>query len=1131
MGFILRLFSIIFIAMKHFFIFTLCLLSFTQLFATHIVGGEVYYTYLGPGSSNGTSRYTITLRLFTQCGQSCGNGSTTACPPTSVVIGIFNNASPYNRVQNITMGLSSNDNINLTTPSPCLTNPPPVCYKVNTYSANVQLPNTAEGYRISYQNCCRAATLNVVSNSGSVNGVPGAAYEAILPGTNRLPSGNNSSAVVNLNDTALVCKESPLYLSFGAIDLDGDSLSYEFSAAYNGGSFLSALDANGPDNPLYAPVDYNGGYSGTSPLGPGAQISPTTGLISGISPVTPGQYVVNVIIREWRNGVNIAEHRKDFLLKVNNCIIPSAESLPADKTCDGFTRRFSNGGSNTNVQSWFWDFGVPSLTTDTSNVPNPTFTYSDTGTYKVTLIVNRGTPCTDSSVIQIKVYPGFFPALNINPPFCKGTPVQFTDQTSTRYGLVTDWHWDFGNTTATNDTSNMKNPVYTYANPGVYNVKLVVSNTYGCTDSSTTQLTIRDNPVLTVSPKDTAYCSLDSVTLRAVGTGNFSWTPATNMLNANTATPTVFPAAPTKYYVNLTSNGCVSRDSVQVTPVNNLTTSITASATTICEDDTITLTAVSNFTNNLTWQWRPSTSVISDTSKTTKAFPPVNTSYTLTTRWGRSCVATATRAITVTPLAIPEAGPPAAICLGQGTAQLQASGGIRYQWTPTTGLSNPNIANPIAAPAVTTTYKVAVGVAGCTGTKTDSVTVLVRALPEANLTDDTLICSIDTLKLLTNPAATYVWSPNYMISSLTAASPLVSPDVPTTYYTTLTDQFGCINQDSILVDVKLFVTIDAGRDTTICRTDTFHLRTVSDALSYQWTPSTYLDSDRAKNPVATPLDTFITYRVVGNIGKCQSRDSVRIRTVPYPVPSINPDQRICYGTTATLSASGGSIYNWTPATFLNNPRIAAPLSVSPTTDTRYTVAVSDTFGCPKAVTASTLVSVRPPVQASTGIGRDTSIVIGQSIRMNASGGDAYVWSPSQWISDITSPTATVTPENTITYKLMVTQLPENCIGYDSVKITVFLLPPSFYVPTAFSPNGDGNNDVLRPKALGMKSIRYFKVYNRLGQLVFETTQKDAGWDGTYKGNPQDPAAYVWMAQGETYQGELITRQGSAVLIR
>ena len=87
------------------------------------------------------------------------------------------------------------------------------------------------------------------------------------------------------------------------------------------------------------------------------------------------------------------------------------------------------------------------------------------------------------------------------------------------------------------------------------------------------------------------------------------------------------------------------------------------------------------------------------------------------------------------------------------------------------------------------------------------------------------------------------------------------------------------------------------------------------------------------------------------------------------------------------------------------------------------------------------------------------------------------------------------------------------------------------MPTAFSPNGDGLNDVLRPIALGMRRLRYFKVYNRVGNLVFQTTELGKGWDGYYKGNPQDPGNFVWMAQGETWKGEFITRKGNAVLVR
>lgn len=1106
---------------------------FADVFASHIVGGEVFYAYLGPGTAPNTSRYRVTLRLFTDCNQICGG--TIACPPGSVVIGIFTNAAPFPRIQDITLFSTGAPRISMTTFPPCLPQPyPSICYAVNTYSAEVQLANNAEGYRFTYQNCCRMETLNAVSNVPNPNGgaprPPGAAYEAILPGTNRLPVGHNNSAIMDLKDTALVCHGNPFRLPFSATDIDDDSLSYEMVAAYNGGSFNATQDDKQPDVPIYGSVQYTNGFSGAQPIGPDASIDPVTGIISGIAPARSGAYIVNVVVTEWRNGVAIAEHRKDFILQVKDCDIPTSRLVPQDETCDGFTRRFSNQVNN-GITSWYWDFGVPGIESDTSILPFPTYTYTDTGKFIVKLVVNRGTGCADSSTYTVWVYPGFFPGFNVDPPYCKGVPVQFRDMTRTNYGQVLNWRWDFG-TPASNDTSRLQHPAFVYNTPGQYKIRLDVSNSYGCTGFAEREIIIKDPPALRVMPKDTTYCSLDSVQLQATGTGTFSWQPATGIIGANTASPVVFPASSTKYFVTLTdNNGCKSVDSARVNPVNNVTNSITASATAICAEDTITLTGNSNYTN-VSWQWLPAALTESPAAKVTRAFPGSNANFILVTNWGRGCKATTNLPITVKPLAIPEAGTGGFICKGQGTLQLQAGGGVSYQWTPAAGLNNPNIANPVAAPLATTMYKVAVGVTGCSKTKTDSVLVEVKALPEANLVDDTLICSIDTLKLITNPAHSYTWSPDYMISSLTDKSPLVSPDVPAMYYTTLTDVFGCINKDSVYVDVKLFVTIDAGPDTTICRTDTFYLRTVSDALSYVWTPATFLDNSTVKNPMSLITDSVITYRVIGNIGKCQSRDSVTIRTVPYPVPVVNPDTSICFGDNATLYASGGVNYSWSPITYLTRSNSPTTVSVKPPAgDIIYTVSVKDNKGCPKPVTASTKVTVRQPVIARTGLPKDTSIVIGQSLFMNASGGDAYLWEPSTWLNNSTSPRTAATPEDDITYRVTVTQLPENCFAYDSVRVKVYLLPPSFYVPTAFSPNGDGNNDVLKPIALGIRKLRYFKVYNRAGNLVFETTELGKGWDGYYKGTPQDPANYVWMAQGETWKGELITRKGNAVLIR
>ena len=1112
--------------MKRFLFTILFSLSLITTFAAHIKGGFFTYKYLGPGIIDPAKlRYKITLTVYTACNPSVLQLS------EKINLTVFNGNSS-SQYDNPEVNLSPRYNLSKTSDDICITGDQSGCYyTIGIYQLdNYELPVTSDGYTISYQRCCRIANMDNVQNSGQV----GNTYTIKIPGTTSpVPNANhNSSPNFAINDTAVVCGGSFFSFPLQAVDPDGDSLTYSLCAAFEGGS-VSDPSPSPAASPPYNIVNYDVAYSGSEPMGNKVNIDSKTGLLSGIAPYIAfsGEYVITVCVAEYRKGVLFAESRKELHIRVRDCIPIKARLDPKPVTCDGFSVNFSNSEILPSGTTYLWNFGDAASGADSiSNLSTPKHTYTDTGIYKVKLVVTSSGFCADSALLMVKVYPGFFPDFKAVPPQCKGIPVRFQDQTTTNYGVPTGWHWDFGVPILTNDTAIVRNPSYTYTASASYRVTLIVGNTFGCVDTVFKDIVIVDKPPLTLFPKDTTYCALDSVMLTAssTGAGIYSWVPGTNIINANTATPIVFPAAATKYYVTFNQNGCIATDSVMVTPANDVNAVITASATSICEDDTITLTADSKY-NNVSWQWSPGASVINDTAKITKAFPAGNTRYTLLVNWGR-CSASATKDITVKQLAVPQAGPDTYICLGQSTAQLSASGGTSYRWIPTTGLSNPNISNPVATPVVTTQYKVLVGVAGCSATKSDSITVLVRALPLVNLTNDTLICSIDTLQLQTNASGNFAWSPNYMISSLTNPKPLVSPDVPTTYKVTLTDLFGCINTDEVLVDVKLFVTIDAGNDTTICSTDGVILNTASDALSYKWSPGIYLNSDTAKRPLATPLTSPITYYVIGNIGKCQSRDSVTIKTVPYPVANAGSDIKICYGTNTQLNATGGSSYSWQPATFLSNANIANPMAINATNTTRYTVSVKDSLGCPKAVTDEVLVSVRPKVNASTGI-RDTSIVIGQSIQLNGSGGDGYQWSPANWLSSTNIASPVAKPEDNIVYKLLVNTIPENCIGEDSVRIKVFKLPPSFYVPTAFSPNADGTNDILRPIALGMRAIKYFKVYNRLGQLVFSTTQNGRGWDGTFKGNPQDPATYVWMAQGETFTGELITRKGYAVLVR
>lgn len=417
---------------------------------------------------------------------------------------------------------------------------------------------------------------------------------------------------------------------------------------------------------------------------------------------------------------------------------------------------------------------------------------------------------------------------------------------------------------------------------------------------------------------------------------------------------------------------------------------------------------------------------------------------------------------------------------------------------------------------------------GCLDTVKNDI--IIHDKPVINLIPrDTLICYIDTLQIKTNNTGSFSWSPNYNINSLTSANPLVSPDVPTKYFVTLTDLFGCINTDSVFVNVVNKVTINAGKDSTICRTDGVMLNTTSNALQYSWTPAIYLSSAIVKNPLANPLVAAITYTVTGSIGKCKDSSTVTIRTLPYPPAYAGRDTTVCFGFSAQLMASGGRTYQWSPATFLSAANIPDPVVIRPAVTTQYIVAVTDVTGCLKPAFDTVMVNVDALIIADAGPA-DTTVVLGEPLYLLGSGGATYSWTPATWLSNPSIANPVSLPENNITYHLLVTSK-AGCQQSDSIRIKLYKVPPSFYVPTAFTPNNDQHNDNLKPILLGMRSLNYFRVYDRWGKLLFNTSQKGQGWDGTLRGNPQDAGTYVWMAAGATFTGEIIVRKGYAVLIR
>jgi gliding motility-associated-like protein len=861
-------------------------------FANHLKGGFFTYKYLGPGTNNtAANRYEITLTVYMSCDATGGQLS------SSVPFTIFNTGGA--EVSTMDAPLIGFTMLQKTRPEDCILNQPDPCYyRVDVFRlSNVELVPTSAGYTISYQRCCRIAGIsNMVGPSNSI----GNTYSIAIPGNSvSTEAPQNSSATFLVNDTVIICRGSFFQYSFKASDPNSDVLTYSFCDAWEGGGTGTGncLGCNSPDPaapPPYPLVAYESGFSGSTPLGSRVTINPTTGLISGIAPDV-GEYVVTVCVNEIRNGVVIARNRKELHIKVEDCTLVRATLEPSYVNCKDFNVQFFNNTPN-GVISNSWDFGVPGLTNDTSNLAAPLFSYPDTGLYQVKLVVNRGDKCADSAISPVRVYPGFFTGFRWQG-ICSSFPTQFFDTTRTLFGVVDRWSWNFGDLTTLADTAHLRTPTYSYGRADSFHVQLIVGTSKGCLDTVTRTVSIMDKPPITMPYRDTLMCKGDTMQLRAVGEGNFSWTPNGQMLNPNSATP------------------------------------------------------------------------------------------------------------------------------------------------------------------------------------------------------------------------------------------LVWPDVTTVYTATLNDN-GCINSDTLRVRVVNFVTLRMNPDTTVCFSDSARLGAFSNGLRYLWSPAGRMNDSTLRSPTVLPDAPLNTYQLSARIGHCIATDVMRVRTVPYPQVSIIGDTTICFRASVQLQAtSNGTSFEWSPKTWLTNANTLTPTARPPETIT-YVLTVNDSLsGCPKPSTDTVVVNVMPRIFPDAG--NDTMVVAGQPVQLHASGGVRYQWMPAYGLdrADTSDPVGfyDIVPEY-INYVVRVFDS-RNCVDSARVRVRIFRTEPSIFVPTAFTPNGDGRNDVVKPIAVGMRTIRFFRIFNRWGQLVFETTVNGAGWDGRINGKDQGTNVFVWVVEAEDYKGARYFRKGTVTLIR
>lgn len=467
------------------FLFTIFLACSLHGFATHILGGEMYYTSLG------NDNYQVTLRLYRDCGPA--NTNNTALD-AQAAIGVFNSAGVL--VNTVHFNLPQETTLPVVVSNPCLTAPPSICTKQGIYTGVINLPSGTGGYTLGYQRCCRSpAVINLNNNPVS----QGMTCTVQVPDPN--VTGPNSSPAFENDPPMVLCLDQTMTIDQLALDPDGDSLVYAMCAPLQGGDATINIAPDPPAGPPYQPVVWAPGYSTLNQLNsnPPVIFGSSSGLLT-LHPTTLGNFAVSLSVTEYRNGVAISQVIRDFRFLVVNCTQSIFSSFQDQQNeCDGLAVQMVNQSTGANF--YHWDFGVPGIATDTSNAVDPAFTYPSPGSYTISLIANPGWPCGDTSYSTYNVHDPVDIQFTAPPTLCTDQlPVQMT-----AFGNFTssaNVQWDFG--TGVSPDPNTVSTTVGFSTLGSHPVSVSV-NDGGCTSSFTDTIRVFPLPVVQFA-SDTNGC-------------------------------------------------------------------------------------------------------------------------------------------------------------------------------------------------------------------------------------------------------------------------------------------------------------------------------------------------------------------------------------------------------------------------------------------------------------------------------------------------------------------------------------------------------------------------------------------------------------------------------------------------
>jgi gliding motility-associated-like protein len=785
-------------------------------------------------------------------------------------------------------------------------------------------------------------------------------------------------------------------------------------------------------------------------------------------------------------------------------------SFSATAGCIGITTQFtdiSNNGGGV-ITSWHWNFGDGG--TSTSN--NPTHTYTASGSYPVTYTIATAAGCSSTYSTTVQVHPS--PTSSFTAaPVCKGAPTSFVN--SSTGGNV--YHWNFGD----GSVSQLQSPSYTYANSGVFAVTLSVTNTFSCTAVSNNSATVNPYPTVVFSSPQTCLGSntvFSNTSTPATGV-SYSWNFGDQTNSADTSSNQnpvyTYPTVGT-YSVTLTvtsSAGCAS-SKTNTTSVNPIPYVTASPGSTYCWNDIVISPVLVNTPtgSNPTYAWTNSNTQIGLNSSGTGT-PPIFTAALNNTG------SDITGVISITPHLNGCTGPPATYTVVVKPTPVVTHASLNYcpsDTVPAITLT----ASPAAASANITWSTTTTPFIGLSATNGTTTIPEFNAISNVTSSVSNVFVLNDNLNGCAGPISTFSITIN------------ANPTAGFTY----TD--ACDGNNTNFIDHSV---ANSGVIT-----------------QWLWNFGTGTSTSQAPNYLLTPAGTYtVNLQVINNKG-CKHDTTEQVVVNPSPVVSFGAVQAGCSPFTTTFidtvsTTPPVSIWNWNfgntaTATYTTNTFTSLSYTnASHTQSIFYNVSLSVTSdkNCVTTLTKNNYIQVYPkPLADFTWNPKNTDILdpsiyfSNQSI--GASGPTAYNWNFGDIYETVDSLnfSALANPKHVysdqIPSEYTVSLVVQNTFGCkdSTAEVVVINDAVTFYIPNAFSPNGDLKNEGFKGTGIGIDNNTYnLWIFDRWGLLIFHATDLETAWDGHLHGSPVQEDVYVWKVTFEDKLARFHEYHGTVTLMR